>query len=233
MGTCSHVMVDGNLVTLWCMSALVTLWRSTLFIPLWRYLGRVVVSPCKNVRMDGKFPATMPRSTFVVSMLDWTPAFPPFPISLPVWTSDFPPYPLPMPSWTANFPPLCCVRLSWSQWSIGHWHSRHSPHLLISIPVWRSDFPPFPLQCPSGQLISCHTAYSTFNFRVSMLDWTLAFPPFSAFECPHGQPISRYYFPNTTTATIINTTEQNHPFDSTTPVSNTCKYGHNSARHWW
>ena len=154
-------------------------------------------------------------------------------ISLPVWTSDFPPYPLPMPSWTANFPPLCRVRLSWSQWSIGHWHSRHSPHLLISIPVWRSDFPPFPLQCPSGQLISCHTAYSTFNFRVSMLDWTLAFPPFSAFECPHGQPISRYYFPNTTTATIINTTEQNHPFDSTTPVSNTCKYGHNSARHWW
>ena len=93
---------------------------------------------------------------------------------------------------STNFAPY---HTFWSQWSIGHWRSRHSPHLGISLPVWTSDFPPplhriqlsglngrldigvpaIPLiwasHCLCGHLISR---------RIPL-------------QCPHGQPISLHY----------------------------------------
>ncbi len=130
MGTCPHVMVDGNLVTLRCMSALVTLWCSALFIPLWRYLGW--------------WCSVDTLVKFIVQRMDVC--------STDCSLSHF--Y-----QCSSGHRIWCHITLSWSQCSIGHWRSHHSPYLGISLPVWTSDFPPYPLALPA---------------------WTANFPPLSS-----------------------------------------------------
>ena len=99
-----------------------------------------------------------------------------------------------MPAWTANFPPLWRIQVSWSQCSIGHWPSRHSPHLWISFPVWTSNFPPFPLAMPTWtadfpplrciQLLWSQCSIGHWPLRlsphswISLPVWTSDFPPY-------------------------------------------------------